>query len=87
MDSADYLIGANNGKINPLKGASNKVTVMLSCARNLLDRFFCGKHRKDTEISQQVAVDKATPMAYNTGVDGSMTVRRHVEAISRFSFG
>lgn len=28
-----------------------------------------------------------TEMVYTTGVDGSMTVRRHVEAISRFSFG
>lgn len=47
----------------------------------------CGEYSKDTELLQQVAVDKTTPMAYNTGVDGSMTVRRHVEAISRFSFG
>ena len=38
-------------------------------------------------ISWQVVVDKSTPTAYNISVDGSLTVRRRVEAISRFSFG
>ena len=33
------------------------------------------------------AIDKISRLAYNTDVDDSMTVRRHVEAFSRFSVG
>lgn len=46
--------------------------------------FLVSAHQQN---DHRFVVDNMIGMDYNMGVDGSMTVHRHVEALSRFSFG